>query len=140
MIHRPTLQHEVFFLLGNLSLTLIRDLHRNTYCCFSFVLSPLGDTVQDLLLSFPHHLQYKLESPQSPLIAWTISDLLLASRVSLVAICYFQLLSQLSDQLCVKMEPLSFDPRNTDFSRAKQRRVHCMGYEEVAESKKPESV
>lgn len=92
MIHRPTLPALAFFLFGNPSLTLPRGLHRNTYYCFSFVLSPTGDTVQDFSLYFSHHLQYKLESPQSPLVAWTISDLLLASGVSLVAICYYQLL------------------------------------------------
>lgn len=102
MIHRPTLSALAFFLFGNLSLTLTRALHRNTYRCFSFVLSPLGDTVQDISLSFPHLLQYKLESLQSPLVAWTISDLLVASGVSLVAIFYFQLLSQLSEESYAK--------------------------------------
>lgn len=39
-----------------------------------------------------------------------------------------------------KMEPLSFDPRNTDFAQANQRIVHFMDYEEVKEPKKPELV
>lgn len=49
MIHRPTLSAlGFFFSFGNLSLILTRGLQRNTYRCFLFVLSPLGDTVQDI--------------------------------------------------------------------------------------------
>lgn len=98
-MHRPALSALAFSCLV-MSLALIGGLHRNTYHWFLFVLSPLGDTAHDISLSFPHHLQYKLWISQNSVVAWTISDLLLASGVSIVAICYFQLLSQLSEESC----------------------------------------
>jgi len=46
-------------------------------------------------------------------------------------------LSLLSKESYVKIEPLSFDQKNTNFSQANQT-VQCMDYEEVMKPKKPD--